>query len=61
MLTELGVDTWVGIVMLVSILYCLLQNTSSFKNDIWELPWWSGGKESAFQCRGRGFDLWPGN
>ena len=25
------------------------------------LPWWSSGKESAFQFRGRGFDLWLGN
>ena len=25
------------------------------------LPWWSSGKESALQCRGRGFDPWSGN
>ena len=25
------------------------------------LPWWSSGKESAFQCRGRGFNPWSGN
>ena len=25
------------------------------------LPWWSSGKESVFQCRGRGFDPWSGN
>ena len=25
------------------------------------LPWWSSGKESPFQCRGCGFDLWSGN
>ena len=25
------------------------------------LPWWSSGKESAFQCSGRGFDPWSGN
>ena len=25
------------------------------------LPWWSNGKESAFQCRGCGFDPWSGN
>ena len=24
------------------------------------LPWWSSGRESACQCRGRGFDLWSG-
>ena len=24
------------------------------------LPWWSSGKESALQCRGRGFDPWSG-
>ena len=22
------------------------------------LPWWSGGKESAWQCRGQGFNPW---
>ena len=27
-----------------------------FKNEGVGLPWWSSGKESAFQCRGRGFD-----
>ena len=25
------------------------------------LPWWSSGKESAFQCKGRRFDPWLGN
>ena len=25
------------------------------------LSWWSSGKESALQCRGRGFDPWSGN
>ena len=25
------------------------------------LPWWSSGKESAFQCRGCGFNPWSGN
>ena len=25
------------------------------------LPWWSSGKESAFQCRRRGFDPLSGN
>ena len=24
------------------------------------LPWWSSGKESAFQCRGHGFNPWSG-
>ena len=24
------------------------------------LPWWRSGWESACQCRGRGFDPWPG-
>ena len=32
-----------------------------FKMDNQGLPWWSSGKESAFQCRGRGFDPWLGN
>ena len=26
----------------------------------WELPWWSSGKESTFQCRGHGFDPYQG-
>ena len=30
------------------------------KCDILGLPWWSSGKESAFQCRGHGFDPWSG-
>ena len=25
------------------------------------LPWWLGGRESACQCRRRGFDSWVGN
>ena len=25
------------------------------------LPWWSSGRESAFQCWGHGFDPWSGN
>ena len=24
-------------------------------------PWWSSGKESTFQCRGRGFNPWLEN
>ena len=24
------------------------------------LPWWSSGKESAWQCRGQGFNPWSG-
>ena len=31
------------------------------KAAVWGLPWWSSAKESAFQCRGRGFDPWSGN
>ena len=31
------------------------------KNWFWGLPWWSSGKESALQCRGRRFDPWSGN
>ena len=25
------------------------------------VSWWLGGKESACQCRGHGFDPWSGN
>ena len=35
-----------------------------YKKTSWiehlELPWWLGGKESACQCRGHGFDLRSG-
>ena len=34
---------------------------SRFKAGVAGLPWWSSGKESAFQCRGCGFDPWSGN
>ena len=33
----------------------------SFVKNFSGLPWWSSGKESALQCRGRGFDPWSGN
>ena len=26
-----------------------------------ELPWWSSGEESTFQCQGPGFNPWSGN
>ena len=29
--------------------------------QLWGLPWWSSGKLSALQCRGRGFHPWSGN
>ena len=32
-----------------------------FKMPPLGLPWWSSGKESAYQCRGHGFDPWLGN
>ena len=28
--------------------------------NIWGLPWWRSGWESACQCRGHGFDPWSG-
>ena len=31
------------------------------KQKLYRLPWLSGSKESTFQCRRRGFDLWSGN
>ena len=31
------------------------------KNYVSELPWWSSGWESAFQCGGRQFNTWWGN
>ena len=35
--------------------------TSSYKIVKSGLPWWSSGKESALQCRGRRFNPWSGN
>ena len=37
-----------------------LINISFLKDPLWGLPWWLSGKESAYQCRGHGFDPWYG-
>ena len=46
-------------------LYCTLPGWTHVKlwaeKMLWGLPWGSSGYESAFQCRGHGFDPWPGN
>ena len=31
------------------------------RTDLMGLPWWSSGKESILQCRGRGFYPWSWN
>ena len=33
---------------------------TGIKNDVMGLPWWRSGWESAYQCRGRGFEPWSG-
>ena len=37
-----------------------LINISFLKDPPLGLPWWLSGKESAYQCRGHGFDPWYG-
>ena len=37
-----------------------LINISFLKDLLLGLPWWLSGKESAYQCRGHGFNPWYG-
>ena len=41
-------------------LFCFLKQNQFSKCSIPGLPWWFNGKESAYQCRRRGFDPWSG-
>ena len=36
------------------------KDPEEIKNKQTVLPWWSSGWESTCQCRGHGFDPWPG-
>ena len=47
---------------LVNTLHCRIQITfqRKSKKSFWGLPWWLRGKESAYNCRRRGFDPWSG-
>ena len=47
-----------GLLFLYPPLFAQLVHSLNFRLG---LSWWSSGKESAFQCRERGFDPWLGN
>ena len=46
-----------GLILVIS--YCWLLRVKD-KKYIEGLPWWRSGWESACQCRGHGFEPWPG-
>ena len=52
------------LVKLIVVKFNFIFNSSSYfikVKFLMGLPWWPSGKESAFQCRGCGFDPWSGN
>ncbi|XP_059941008.1 uncharacterized protein LOC132480641 isoform X2 [Mesoplodon densirostris] len=57
--TETVEDGRVGKIM-ISFL-CMKNSTEHVGYNAKGFPSWSSGKESTFQCRGRGFDPWSGN
>ena len=38
----------------------ITKHKQSFKRHLRGLPWWCSGWESAYQCRGHGFEPWSG-